>query len=272
MNIASIATTVAIVGGLGLFIAVILGLFQKLFAVKTDEREGQVRECLPGNNCGGCGYAGCDSLAQAIASGEAPASACPVAGADGARKIAEIMGVEVDVLSRKTAFVRCAGTCDHVKSSSLYSGAESCGQAALVSGHGGKACVYACTGLGSCVKACPFDAITVKDGVAHVDKERCTACGKCVSACPFDLIELIPYDAAVGVQCRSHATGKATRAACSAGCIACGKCVKTCPSDAITMENNVAYIHQDRCVRCGKCAEACPVKVIRVPSLSADER
>ena len=49
---------------------------------------------------------------------------------------------------------------------------------------GPKACSYGCTGFGSCVKACQFDAIHVVDGVAVVDKEKCVACGKCVATCP----------------------------------------------------------------------------------------
>ena len=269
MDWLAIGTAAAVVGGAGVLIGLVLGLFQKVFAVEVDERETQVRECLPGSNCGGCGYAGCDNLAQAIVAGTAPFSACPVAGADGARKIAEILGVEAGEFTRQTAFVRCSGTCGKVKEISLYSGAESCGQAAMAPGHSGKACAYACTGLGSCVKACAFGAISVVDGVARVDKEKCTACGKCVRTCPFNLIELVPYDAVAGVQCSSHDSGKATRNACAAGCIACQKCVKTCPSEAITMENNLAYIHQDRCTRCGQCVEVCPVRVIRMPSQEA---
>lgn len=60
----------------------------------VDEKEVAVRECLPGNNCGGCGFAGCDALAKAIAAGEAPVGACPVGGQPVADKIASIMGVE----------------------------------------------------------------------------------------------------------------------------------------------------------------------------------
>ena len=68
-----------IVGGTGLLLGLFLGLAGKKFAVEIDEKEQQVREQLPGNNCGGCGYAGCDAMAKAIANGEAP-NGCPVGG------------------------------------------------------------------------------------------------------------------------------------------------------------------------------------------------
>ena len=56
-----------LVGGTGLFIGLFLGVAGVKFAVEVDEKEVAVREVLPGNNCGGCGYAGCDGLAAAIA-------------------------------------------------------------------------------------------------------------------------------------------------------------------------------------------------------------
>ena len=48
----------AIVGGVGLFIGVFLGVAEKQFAVEVDEREEAITGVLPGNNCGR-GRAGC---------------------------------------------------------------------------------------------------------------------------------------------------------------------------------------------------------------------
>lgn len=62
----------------GLLLGLFLGVMGKKFYVEVDQKEIDVRAELPGNNCGGCGYAGCDALAKAIAAGEAPANACPV--------------------------------------------------------------------------------------------------------------------------------------------------------------------------------------------------
>ena len=105
MSITGIIIATCLVGGTGLIIGLLLGFAGLAFDVKVDEKEIEVREALPGNNCGGCGYAGCDALAKAIANGEAPANACPVGGAAVAAKVAEIMGSEVEVV-KKVAFVK----------------------------------------------------------------------------------------------------------------------------------------------------------------------
>ena len=77
MNIGAIIAATVLVAAVGLFIGVFLGVAGKKFAVEVDEKEVAVREALPGNNCGGCGYPGCDGLAAAIAKGEAPVNVFP---------------------------------------------------------------------------------------------------------------------------------------------------------------------------------------------------
>ena len=89
-----ILIAVAVVAGVGIVIGILLGVAGEKFKVEVDEKETAVRELLPGNNCGGCGYPGCDGLAAAIAKGEMPPSACPVGGEAVAAKISEVMGVE----------------------------------------------------------------------------------------------------------------------------------------------------------------------------------
>ena len=256
--------SVALLALLGILIGILLGVAGKVFAVEVDERVTQVRESLPGNNCGGCGYAGCDGLAEAIVAGEAQLSACPVGGAAVAAKIAEIMGMEDSSaeVARKVAYVKCSGTCERTKSQYHYVGETDCREAAVVPGRGEKACSYGCLGLGSCVKECPFDAIHIKDGIAEVDREKCVACGRCVAVCPNHVIEVIPDASSYAVQCNSEDKGKDVMAVCETGCIGCGICVKQCEFDAITLENNLARIDGEKCQGCGKCAEKCPKKVI----------
>ena len=65
-----IIISAVIIGGIGLVIGLLLDSAGKKFAVEVDEREVAVRDALPGNNCGGCGYPGCDGLAAAIVKGE----------------------------------------------------------------------------------------------------------------------------------------------------------------------------------------------------------
>ena len=253
-----------VVGLIGLLIGLLLGFAAKAFAVPVDEKEIEVREFLPGNNCGGCGYPGCDGLAAAIAKGEMPPSACPVGGEAVAAKISEVMGVENAENTRYVAFVKCAGDCEKAKDVYEYVGPRDCKLAQNNPNSGPKACTYGCMGYGSCVKACPFDAIYIKDGIAVVDKEKCKACGKCVATCPRHLIELIPYKAKYAVTCASKDKGKDVMAACSVGCIGCMLCTKQCKFDAITVENNIAHIDYDKCVGCGLCAAKCPKKIIHL--------
>ena len=110
--VTGIIIAAAVVGILGILIGVFLGIASEKFKVEVDEKEILVRNELPGNNCGGCGYAGCDALAKAIAAGQADVSACPVGGASTAEKIGAIMGVAGGAAEKKVAFVKCKGSCD----------------------------------------------------------------------------------------------------------------------------------------------------------------
>lgn len=262
MNLTGIIIAACLVGGTGLIIGLLLGFAGKAFEVQVDEKEIAIRELLPGNNCGGCGYAGCDALAKAIALGDAKADGCPVGGATVAGKIADIMGSKVEVI-RKTAFVKCNGTCDKSKDKFRYYGNESCREAVLSAGGGQKACSSGCLGFGSCVKVCDFDAIHIENGVAVVDREKCVSCGRCITECPKHIIELVPYDNKHFVSCSSNDKGKEVKAVCNAGCIGCKLCEKTCEADAIHVENNLASIDYEKCTNCGKCAKKCPVKIIK---------
>ncbi len=263
MNMGAIIAATVLVAAVGLFIGIFLGVAGNKFAVEVDEKEVAVREALPGNNCGGCGYPGCDGLAAAIAKGEAPVNGCPVGGEPVGKIIAGIMGQEVVETARQVAYVKCAGTCEKTKDNYEYTGVEDCEMMAFIPGGGVKACGFGCLGFGSCVKACPFGAIDVVNGVAVVDKETCKACGKCVAKCPKHLIELVPYEQSAFVQCSSNAKGKAVTSACEVGCIGCKKCEKTCPNGAITVENFCAHVDYSKCTNCGACREACPRHIIQ---------
>ncbi len=262
MNIVDVLLAAAVIGILGLLIGVLLGFASEKFKVEVNELEIVVRELLPGINCGACGYPGCDGMAHAIATGEAPVNGCPVGGVPVATSIAEVMGVESADVEKQVAFVMCAGTKERAKDKYNYHGIEDCNKAHEVPGRGPKDCTYGCVGYGSCVKACNFDAIHIIDGVAVVDKEKCVSCEKCVPACPKSLIEMVPYKARNLVQCHSNDKGKDTRLKCTIGCIACKLCEKACAFDAIHVVDNLAHIDYSKCTNCNKCAEVCPVKVI----------
>lgn len=261
MDITGIIYACLAVGGAGIVIGILLSIAGKKFAVEVDEKEVAVREVLPGSNCGGCGYAGCDALAEAIAKGEAPANKCPVGGSAVAEQIGAILGVEVSAV-KNVAFVKCAGSCEKAGDKYEYAGAMSCKEAVYVAGGGPKKCSYGCMGFGSCVTVCEYDAIKVEKGIAVVDKDKCVACGKCVKECPKGLIEIIPYDNQYHVQCNSNDKGVDVNKSCSTGCIGCSLCVKACESEAVKVDNFLAKIDYEKCTNCGACAAKCPKKVI----------
>ncbi|WP_342756198.1 RnfABCDGE type electron transport complex subunit B [Kineothrix sedimenti] len=262
MSTVGVVIAMAIVGGIGLFIGLFLGIAAIKFRVDVDEREEAVLAALPGNNCGGCGFPGCSGLASAIVRGEAAVGACPVGGEAVGKVIAGIMGVKAEEAVRKTAFVKCQGDFDKTSVDYEYFGVQDCRMLAFVPNGGPKSCNYGCLGGGSCVTACPFDAIHVVKGVAVVDKEACKACGKCVEVCPKSLIELIPYDAQYMVACNSKDKGQQTTKNCTVGCIGCQLCKRNCPSEAVDVVDFNAAIDYEKCIECGVCMEKCPKKTI----------
>ena len=149
-----IISTAVVVAVVGLLVGLMLVFASEKFEVEVDEKEAAVRECLPGNNCGACGYAGCDAMAAAIAKGEAPVNGCPVGGAPVAEKVSAVMGVSAAALEKRVAFVKCAGTCDKMKVKCNYIGIQDCQAAATLTGKGIRACQQGCLGYGSCVAAC----------------------------------------------------------------------------------------------------------------------
>ena len=259
MNIIWITTLVIAV--IALLVAIGLVFTGKKFAVEVDERVVAIREKLPGNNCGACGYAGCDALAAAISAGDAPVNACPVGGGPVAEEIGNIMGTTAGAVERKTAFVACKGTCDVTKNQGNYIGVQDC-RAAVLSGMNVTDCNYGCLGFGSCAEVCPEQAISVQNGVAVVNRSRCVSCGLCVKACPRGLISLIPESKVVRVQCSNKDKGPQVKKVCSAGCIGCGICAKQCESEAIEFSGTLARVNPEKCTLCGKCAAKCPAKVI----------
>ena len=262
-----IILSVVVVAVLGLICGVILAVASKVMEVKEDERIGQVRELLPGANCGACGYAGCDDYAKAIIESGAATNLCVPGAAGVAQGIAELLGVAAGDVEAKVAVVRCKGTCsgaDPKTSNKMeYTGIPSCAACNLTfSGRG--ACDFGCLGFGDCVRVCPNDAIHIVDGVAVVDRRLCIGCGLCAKACPKKLIDILPASNSVWVQCSNKDKGAVTRKVCTTGCIGCKRCEKECPSDAIHVDGNLATIDPEKCTRCGKCAAVCPAHCISV--------
>ncbi|MCD7905127.1 MAG: RnfABCDGE type electron transport complex subunit B [Clostridiales bacterium] len=262
MDITSILYPVLSIGGMGVVFGAFLGFAAIKFRVETDPRVPQVRECLPGANCGGCGYAGCDALADAIVKREAPVNGCPVGGAAAAAKISAVMGVEAGSSEKMVAFVKCNGNCEAAKSKYDYFGITDCEMEANLAG-GSKLCSYGCLGDGNCVRACNFGALSIVDGIAVVDEEKCVACGACTKVCPKHLIELVPYASQVRVQCSSNDMPKVSKDNCSNACMGCQLCARNCPEKAVAITKFLAKVDYSKCTTCGTCTEMCPTKAIK---------
>ena len=268
MELDMILMAVVLVTVIGLIGAVILVVASIVMYVPVDERVEQITGVLAGANCGACGCAGCADYAKSIVEEGNGINKCIPGGAKTAAAIAEIMGVEAGSMVPMKAVVACSGTCEKTSKRYTFEGISSC-QAVKGLYGGDGACAYGCLGLGSCEKACPFDAIHVIDGVARVDEEKCKACNKCVDICPRHIIALEPYKTKkhVTIPCSSKDKGPAVTKVCSNGCIGCKKCERVCEFGAITVENNCAHIDPEKCTNCGKCAEGCPVHCIHLENL-----
>lgn len=264
-----ILSAVTLVCVIGLIAGVGLSIASVVMAVPKDEKAEKIRECLPGANCGACGFSGCDGYACALSKGETDkTNLCAPGGAQAAQDIASVLGVEAQSVEPMAAFVKCNGTSSHNEVKLDYVGVQSCKMAAQLFG-GPKNCVYGCIGLGDCVKECEYDAIKICDGVARVDPALCRACKKCISTCPKGIIELMPlHKTFAAVTCMNTDKGALTRKACDVGCIGCMKCVKVCEYGAVKVENNKASVDVSKCVNCGKCVEACPTKAIKTLTLN----
>ena len=227
-----------------------------------------MRDCLPGANCGACGYSGCDGYAAALAADDQiECNLCVPGGNDVAAAVADVLGREAGKVKPQVAAVMCRGNCENVGTKLDYEGVQSCKMAAQLFG-GPKTCTYGCLGFGDCAAVCPYEAIFLCDGVARINPDKCRACKLCIKTCPRNLIDLFPLDTTkAAVLCRKHDKGAQTRKDCTAGCIGCMKCVKACEVGAVTVENFCARVDYDKCIGCGKCHAVCPVGCIDLYTL-----
>ena len=258
-------TPLALMGVMGLIFGIVLAIASIVFRVHQDNRISLIREALPGANCGGCGYPGCDGYASGVVNEGASVNRCSVGGSAVAKRIAEIMGVEAGEHVPVRSFLRCKGTCEASPRQLVYDGIDDCRSAVTIPGGSPSACPFGCVGLGSCVKVCVFGALSMgEDGLPKVDLNKCVGCGTCVAVCPKAMLTLVPVTADVIVACNSHWKGPMVKSVCSAGCIGCTLCAKKCPKQAITIDHDLAVIDQSKCIKCGLCAKVCPAKCIKI--------
>jgi Na+-translocating ferredoxin:NAD+ oxidoreductase subunit B len=261
----------AVLTGVGLIFGFILAYANKKFALEVNPLIHIVEDVLPKGQCGACGYAGCMAYAEAVVlNTDVPPTLCIPGKEPVAKAVAELTGKAAAAMDPRIAQVKCAGSNEKALGAYNYNGIEDCVAANLLFG-GPKACKHGCLGLGTCVRSCPFDALSMSEaGLPTVDSEKCTGCGLCAGVCPKQVIAMSPLDAHVRVNCNSKDKGPVARKACTVACIACTLCMKECPYGAIKMENNLATVDAKVCVeKCSeaKCLAKCPTKAIR-PALN----
>ena len=102
-------------GGIGLAAAIILYFVAQKFKVIEDPKIDEVEEALPAANCGGCGYPGCRSFAEASVKKankdkNIEGLFCPVGGNEVMSKVASILGLEAKEQEPMVAVLRCSGS------------------------------------------------------------------------------------------------------------------------------------------------------------------
>jgi Na+-translocating ferredoxin:NAD+ oxidoreductase subunit B len=259
------------VGLLGALLGVGLYVASKFFYVKKDERIARVEGALPGLNCGACGFAGCESYAEAIISTDVALDLCKPGGPDALTELGQIMGKAVEISGEKlVAQVHCRGGEDTAEYVFKYEGIADCNAATLLYG-GAKKCPHGCLGLGSCIKVCPVDAIDHdQTGLVWVDRDKCISCGKCVDICPTMVMKMIPYSADALVACNSTDKGGVVRKYCKVGCIGCKKCERSSPEGGFIVEDFLARIDYSQKGERDSAVDDCPTTCI-VHTVAASE-
>jgi electron transport complex protein RnfB len=139
-----------------------LGYASIKFKVEGDPLVDKIDSILPQTQCGQCGFPGCRPYAEAIASGAADINLCPPGGAEGVRRLADMLGREPKPLDAE----------------------EKPKAVALIDEN-------TCIGCTLCIQACPVDAIVGAAKQLHtILAPLCTGCELCLPPCPVECISM----------------------------------------------------------------------------------
>ena len=253
---------------IGLICGVGLSVASSVMAVKEDERFPAIRGCLPGANCGACGFTGCDGYAKALLQPGTKTNLCVPGGAEAAKKLAAVLGVEAEETVRNVAVVKCSGTCDVTQPKEEYRGIHTCSAAKLLFGGPGS-CTYGCIGYGDCAAVCPQKAISIERGVAFVDAAELHRLRPVRQAVPAGRDRAGAGDGEIRCrvlkprQGRDDAQGVFDRVYRLHEVREKLRSTMRSPSSG-----NLAAIDYAKCTGCGKCAEVCTTGCIRLVDLA----
>jgi len=231
--------------GLTSTLAVVLAVANSKLKVFEDPRIDDVQDMLPNSNCGACGLPGCRVFAETVVAGDIQPSGCTVGGPETAVSVADYLGVEAGEAVETVARLLCAGGSNVSIQMAEYDGHPSCRAASAVIG-GGKGCRYGCLGYGDCMDVCDFDAIVMSPtGLPIIDLVNCTSCGDCVDICPKHIIEIMPVEQHLVVQCKSQLEGDELLELCRVACTGCERCVADAPQGLLKMKSNLPVLNDE---------------------------
>lgn len=149
---------------MGVTLGGVLGLAARYLAVEGNPLEAELQAMLPGAQCGQCGYVGCAQAAAALARGEAPVTVCPPGGKEVTAKLAQRLGITVDLSAHQEQVPQYAQVMEEY-----------------------------CIGCTRCIRECSVNGIIGSNKMIHtVMTDNCHGCAKCASVCPTDAIKMHP--------------------------------------------------------------------------------
>lgn len=149
---------------MGIVLGGLLGVAARFLAVEENPLEEELKEMLPGSQCGQCGFVGCAQYAAALAKGETSVTLCTPGGKALIETLSKKLGVKADLSEHEEKVPEYAFIHENL-----------------------------CIGCTRCIRECSADAIMGGNKLMHtIIVDACHGCGKCVPVCPTDAIEMIP--------------------------------------------------------------------------------
>ena len=95
--------------------------------------------------------------------------------------------------------------------------------------------------------------------------EHCTGCRMCEMAC-----SLVHEGSVNPIMSRIRIYKEGVETQFPVTCTLCGDCIDACPEEAISEENGIIDVDQDKCIACGTCVDTCKYNAIRLSLETSD--